>query len=148
MTTSHYLFALFVFVPIIEIYLFMVVGGLIGVFPTIFLVFLTAILGSILLQQQGIATLHRVHHALQQGQLPTEALLEGVVIVIGGALLLTPGFFTDFLGLLCLTPVSRHYLIAWLAQRVEVHSTQSSTQSRSRGRVTIDGEYRRSGEDD
>jgi len=144
MTTSHYLFSLFIVIPIIEIYLFMVVGSLIGIFPTILLVILTAILGSILLQQQGIATLHRVHHALQQGQLPTEALLEGVVIIIGGALLLTPGFFTDFLGLLCLTPVSRQYFIAWLARRVEVHSTQS----RSHGRVTIDGEYRRSGEDD
>ncbi len=143
MTISHYLFILFIIVPIIEIYLFMVVGSLIGVFPTMLLVILTAILGSVLLQQQGIATLRRVQQALQQGQLPTEALLEGVVIVMGGALLLTPGFFTDFLGLLCLTPFSRQYLITWLTQRVEVHSVQS----RSRQHVTLDGEYRRSDDD-
>jgi UPF0716 protein FxsA len=143
MTISHYLFILFIIVPLIEIYLFMVVGSLIGVFPTMLLVILTAILGSVLLQQQGIATLRRVQQALQQGQLPTEALLEGVVIVMGGALLLTPGFFTDFLGLLCLTPFSRQYLITWLTQRVEVHSVQS----RSRQHVTLDGEYRRSDDD-
>lgn len=140
MTISHYLFVLFIIVPMIEIYLFIVVGNLIGVFPTIFLVFLTAILGSILLQQQGIATLNRVHAELQQGQVPTEALLEGTVIVIGGALLLTPGFFTDFMGLLCLIPTTRHYFIVWLAQRVQVHTSQP------RDHFTIDGEYRRDDE--
>ncbi|MEZ5671944.1 MAG: FxsA family protein [Thiotrichaceae bacterium] len=140
MTISHYLFVLFIVIPIIEIYLFIVVGSLIGVFPTIFLVILTAILGSILLQQQGIATLNRVHIELQQGQVPTEALLEGTVIIIGGALLLTPGFFTDFMGFLCLIPVTRHYFMAWLAQRVQVHSSQPQHH------FTIDGEYRRDDE--
>lgn len=139
MTMLYYLFVLFVIVPIIEIYLFMVVGGLIGVLPTILLVILTAMLGSILLQQQGIATLQRVHSALQQGQLPTAALLEGVVIIIGGVLLLTPGFLTDILGLLCLIPVTRGYFMVWLAQRVQVHSSRASPDEH----LTIEGEYRR-----
>jgi UPF0716 protein FxsA len=135
----HYLFVLFIIIPIIEIYLFMVVGGLIGVFPTILLVILTAMLGSILLQQQGIATLQRVHSALQQGQVPTAALLEGVVILVGGVLLLTPGFLTDILGLLCLIPVTRGYFMVWLAQRVQVHSSRASPDEH----ITIEGEYRR-----
>ncbi len=121
----------------IEIYLFMVVGGTIGILPTILLVFLTAILGSILLQQQGIATLQRVQSSLERGEVPTNALLEGLIIVVGGVLLLTPGFFTDFLGLLCLTPLSRQLLISWAAQRMVVQTQQH-------GNVTIEGEYRRS----
>ncbi len=116
----------------------MVVGGTIGILPTILLVFLTAILGSILLQQQGLATLQRVQSALERGEMPTDALLEGLIIVIGGVLLLTPGFFTDFLGVLCLIPLSRHFLIAWLARRMVVQTYQP------RGNVTIEGEYRRS----
>lgn len=123
----------------IEIYLFVVVGGTIGILPTILLVLLTAILGSILLQQQGIATLQRVQQALERGEVPTDALLEGLIIIIGGVLLLTPGFFTDFLGLLCLTPLSRQLLMTWVAQRIVVQ-----TAHQPRGNVTIEGEYRRS----
>lgn len=122
----------------IEIYLFLLVGGTIGILPTILLVLLTAVLGSILLQQQGIATLQRVQQALERGEVPTNALLEGLIIVVGGVLLLTPGFFTDFLGLLCLTPLSRQLLIAWVAQRMVVQTHQQH------GNVTIEGEYRRS----
>ena len=109
---------IFIVVPIFEIYLLIQVGGLIGGWTTILLVFLTAIIGTYLLRSQGMATLQKVKDSLQQGQLPTIALLEGIIILIGGASLLTPGFFTDTLGFICLMPIFRLMFIKWLSKRL------------------------------
>lgn len=83
------------------------VGGLIGVFPTIALVMLTAMIGITLLRQQGFDTLARLQSRLAAGEIPGAELLEGAMLLIGGALLLTPGFFTDALGFVCLLPMFR-----------------------------------------
>lgn len=105
---------LFLAVPLLEIFLFIQVGGWIGVWPTIGLVIVTAIAGAFLLRWQGLATLSRVRRALDQGQIPALEMLEGVLLVFGGALLLTPGFFTDAIGFACLLPLTRHLMARWL----------------------------------
>lgn len=107
----------FLIVPIIEIYLLIQVGGIIGVLPTIGLVVLTAVLGAALLRAQGLQTYMRFNQALSEGRVPASEILEGVALLIGGALLLTPGFFTDAIGFICLLPFSRKTLIQSLVKR-------------------------------
>ncbi|EGQ7673299.1 FxsA family protein [Vibrio cholerae] len=111
---------LFIAVPVIEIALFIQVGGVLGVWPTIALVLLTAIVGASLVRSQGLQTLLTVQQRLAQGQLPAQQILEGVMLAVAGVLLLTPGFFTDILGMLVLLPAPRAYLAKLLMSRVVV----------------------------
>jgi UPF0716 protein FxsA len=99
--------ALFIGVPLIEILLFIEVGGLIGAWPTIGLVVLTAVIGTALLRQQGLATLARAQAEMDAERLPVRELFDGVCLVFGGALLLTPGFLTDAIGFALLIPPLR-----------------------------------------
>jgi UPF0716 protein FxsA len=115
----YYVFLLFVIVPLLEIYLFITVGQLIGTIPTLLIVILTAIIGTYLLHTQGLATIQKAQQMLHQGQIPTDPLLEGLFLLVGGALLLTPGFFTDALGLICLIPYSRWLLVNQLKRRFQ-----------------------------
>ena len=117
---------LFFIVPLIEIYFLVQVGSVIGVFPTIFLVVLTAVLGAFLLKQQGSATLARFQKSVAQGQMPATALLEGMMLLIGGVLLMTPGFFTDAFGFACLLPFSRQWLAKRMLGRVKVQGFGTS----------------------
>ncbi|MDH3355566.1 MAG: FxsA family protein, partial [Chromatiales bacterium] len=112
------LLLIFILVPAVEIYLLITVGGIIGALPTIFLVIGTAVVGVQLLRQQGIATLTRLQNSVQQGELPTTVMLEGVILLLCGALLLTPGFFTDTIGFLMLIPHLRRWVIERLVRRV------------------------------
>jgi len=89
------LFLLFLLIPLLEIYLLIKVGGIIGALPTVFIVVFTAVLGAWLLRIQGLSTLMRVRSTLAQGGIPAVEMLEGAVLLVAGALLLTPGFFTD-----------------------------------------------------
>ena len=107
----------FLIVPIIEIFLLIKVGGMIGAPATIALVILTAVLGAALLRGQGTQTYLRFNQALAEGRIPASEILEGVALLIGGALLLTPGFFTDAIGFICLLPFSRKGLIQYLVKR-------------------------------
>jgi UPF0716 protein FxsA len=102
--------SLFIGIPLIEIYLFIQVGGSIGVWPTIGLVILTAFIGTALLRQQGMATLARAQSELDQQKLPVRELFDGVCLLVGGLLLLTPGFLTDALGFALLIPPLRFVL--------------------------------------
>lgn len=152
------LMALFFVIPLIEIYLLIKVGGLIGALPTVFLVVFTAVLGALLLRQQGFSTLRRVQAAMARGQIPAMEMIEAVLLTLGGALLLTPGFFTDALGFLCLIPPARRWLIQRLLDRFFLTQAGggSATGTRSaggtephrpkEGPVTLEGEFRR--EDD
>lgn len=103
-----FIFALFVIMPIIEMSLLISVGARIGALNTIALVLLSAVIGSFLLRQQGVGTLLRAKQRLEVGELPAQEIVEGIIIAVGGALLITPGFVTDFIGLLCLIPAFRH----------------------------------------
>lgn len=117
---------LFIAVPVIEIALFIQVGGVLGVWPTIALVLLTAMVGASLVRSQGLQTLLTVQQRLAQGQLPAQQILEGVMLAVAGVLLLTPGFFTDILGMLVLLPAPRAYLAKQLMSRVVVGNIHAS----------------------
>ena len=143
------LFLLFLIIPVIEIYLLIQVGGIIGTLPTVGLVVFTAVLGAFLVRQQGLATLLRVQQSMARGELPTTAMFEGVILLLAGALLLTPGFFTDTLGFLALVPPLRRAFVLYMLQRGMVHVMHghpSQPQHHQQGPRTIEGEYRR--EDD
>ena len=139
------LFLLFLLVPLVEIYFLIKVGSVIGAIPTIALVVFTALLGAMLLRFQGWATLTRSRQVLEQGQLPALEMLEGVLLIFAGALLLTPGFFTDGIGFVFLVPPLRRAIILWFLSKSEFrvqHFGDSSGSQRS-GHRTIEGEYHR-----
>ncbi|HEY9135115.1 MAG TPA: FxsA family protein [Pseudomonadales bacterium] len=108
------LFLLFLTVPIVEMGVLIWVGGYIGILPTLALVVLTAVLGVALLRLQGFLTLQRIQQKLALGDAPDVELIEGGLLLIGGALLLTPGFVTDAVGFTFLLPSSRR----WLARSI------------------------------
>jgi len=112
-----YALLLFVAMPIIEIAVLLRVGGALGWFPTLVIVIITAFLGTAMLRQQGLATLNKARQRLSSGEMPAEELLEGMLLLVGGVLLLTPGFVTDSFGFACLIPVTRQWLARYLATR-------------------------------
>lgn len=128
-------------VPLLEIYLLLSVGHVIGALPTLLLVIVTAVLGATLLRRQGWATWQRVRAQLAAGQMPTQELAEGVLLLLGSVLLLTPGFITDALGLLCLLPKSRRWLVRQLLIRLATQQRRRS--HRAAAHAVIDGEWRR-----
>lgn len=118
------IFLCLMLVPIIEIIGFIQVGSLIGIWATLAIVILTAIIGSLLLRYQGMTTLFKAQEDLQRGALPVEHMVTGMFLAFAGALLLTPGFFTDIFGLLLFLPPFRSFLMAtlfkgFIAQRAE-----------------------------
>jgi UPF0716 protein FxsA len=142
------LFLLLVAVPIIEIALFIEVGGWIGLWPTLAIVVLTAMAGTYLLRMQGLATLGELQRRLRAGEDPSPVLAHGAMVLVAGVLLLTPGFFTDALGLALLVPPVRDAVIRFLRARmtvvhagasVRMHMRQGGPRAEPPG--TIDGEY-------
>ena len=113
------LFLLFVLVPVAEIYLLVTVGGAIGALPTVALVILTALAGAHLARMQGMSTMLRIRENLDQGFMPAEELLDGVLIFLAGMVLLTPGFLTDIAGLLILLPATRNLFKQWLRKKFD-----------------------------
>ena len=91
-------------VPVLEIGVFIAVGGAIGLWPTLGLVVLTAVIGSVLLRRQGLSTLEAIQRETRAGRVPGRELVSGLMIAIAGVLLLTPGFVTDTLGFLLFVP--------------------------------------------
>lgn len=136
-----FLLAAILIVPFVEIYLLLMVGGIIGVLPTIFLVIFTAALGTWLLRTQGFATWQRFQAALRQGEIPAYEMIEGPILLVGGALLLTPGFFTDAIGFACLVPGLRRKIAQYVLERYLVPMSGNSTAGAQR--VVIDGEYKK-----
>ena len=110
-------FSLFLLIPIIEVVLFIVVGSRIGVGATIGLVVLTAVIGAALVTRQGRSTLLRARNDIAEGRLPAGPLVHGVMILVAGALLLTPGFLTDAIGFALLVPGLREILRRWASKR-------------------------------
>jgi UPF0716 protein FxsA len=118
------LLAALIGVPLIEIALFIQVGGWIGLAPTLALVVLTAVIGAWILRRQGISVLMRASRQLSDGSLPVVEVFEALCLVVAGALLLTPGFFTDTIGALLLVPALRRTLYQRLRGRIELHVFQ------------------------
>jgi UPF0716 protein FxsA len=102
-----FLVLLFIVVPLVELFVIIRVGEVIGILPTIGLLLLASIVGSVLLRVQGRAAWQRFQAALQAGRPPAREVLDGVLVIFGGALLLTPGFVTDLLGVALLIPFTR-----------------------------------------
>ncbi len=141
------LFLLLVAVPIIEIALFIEIGGWLGTWPTIGIVVLTALLGPFMLRQQGLKALGDIQGRLMAGDDPGQMLADGAMILVSGVLLLTPGFFTDAVGFLLLVPGVRKALFNWGRKniRMNVHTAHANTQRRPgwplAGGETVDGDY-------
>lgn len=144
------LFLLFIIIPVLEMWLLITIGQVIGALPTIGLVLLTALIGVNLLRAQGLSTLVRAQERLAGGSIPAQEMVEGMALAVGGALLLTPGFVTDAFGFACLIPPSRKWMADKLVQHLlssgSVHMSGGSQGSdfagKSEGPVIIEGEYR------
>ena len=108
-----WLFLLFIVVPIVEIVLFIKIGSLLGLWLTILVVVLTAIVGTNLVRSQGLIAIKQVQSSFLQGQDIARSLINGTLILIAGVLLLTPGFFTDFIGITFLIPMTRNLWISY-----------------------------------
>ena len=145
------LFPICVVVTLAEIYVLVSVGQAIGGLSTVLLVVITAFIGTSLLRQQGWSTMAKAQQSMAEGRTPAMEMLEGVVILVSGILLLTPGFLTDGLGLLGLMPWRRHYFINhFLEKNAErVFKSRNSvfinrsetTDSKSKKDETIEGEF-------
>ena len=113
-----YLFLLFIIVPLAELYVIIQVGQAIGVLPTIALLLLDAILGSVLMRAQGRAAWARFTAATQAGRPPAREVLDGMLVIFGGAFLLTPGFISDVFGLIFLLPPTRALARRFIVRQV------------------------------
>jgi UPF0716 protein FxsA len=132
----------FIVLPIAELYLIYKVGDSIGILPTLALLALDSIIGSVLLRTQGRAVWRRFQATMQAGRMPHREVQDGVLVIFGGALLITPGFLTDILGLLLLIPptraVVRRFVMKALTRRAV--SRVSDRQGRpERGVWDVDG---------
>ena len=137
-------FLLFLTIPFVEIYLLLQIGGIVGILPTIFLVVFTAILGAWLLKQQGFATLRRFQENMAKGEIPAYEMIEGPILLIGGILLLTPGFFTDAIGFACLFPVTRKAMAKYVLENHLLQAQQGSPfKAPQADRDAIEGEYKK-----
>ncbi len=122
------LFLLFITVPLIELFLFLVIGQRIGIAATFALILLTGILGAALARSQGLKALMKYRESLAQGRLPHDAVIDGLLILVAGAMLLTPGFLTDTMGFLLLVPRCR----ALVRERIESSLKQKLTPGAAR----------------
>ncbi len=137
------LFLFFLLIPFAEIYLLLQVGGIIGAFPTISLVVFTAVLGAWLMRQQGFATFQRFQASLAQGIMPAYEMIEGLIILVGGALLLTPGFITDILGFACLIPQLRKKIAQYVIENHLIQAGDPIQGSRAAKKEALEGEFRK-----
>jgi UPF0716 protein FxsA len=134
------LFLALLLIPIIEIGLFIEVGGRIGLWPTIAIVLATALLGSYLIRQQGLNALAGLRSSVSTLSDPSRPLFDGAMVIFAGALLLTPGFLTDSLGLLVLLPPVRSAIFGYLRQRITVVGAGFDASPRGPGDV-VDGDW-------
>ncbi|MGZ9899599.1 FxsA family protein [Shewanella gaetbuli] len=114
------LLLVFIIVPAMELSVLIQVGDALGVWPTIGLVFFTAIVGVSLVRSQGLHTLMTVQQKLARGEAPGQEIVEGMMLAAAGVLLLIPGFVTDFIGLLLLTPITRSPIAAYMYKRMQL----------------------------
>ena len=139
----------FIIIPVVEIAVFIHLGGEIGLWNTVLLIVLTAILGTWLLRSQGLATLQRAQESLARQVFPIAEVFDGLCLVVAGVLLLTPGFVTDAVGFLLFLPFTRMLLRVWIWKilarsensRVWVNAGQPTEPPNGQD-GTIDGDFR------
>ena len=135
------LLLLFTLVPLIELYVLLRIGSLLGVAPTILLVVVTGVVGAQLARREGVRTLRQIQAQLQRGVMPTEGLVDGALILAAGLLLVTPGVLTDAVGFGLLFPLTRAALRQYVRRRLEAAVPAASS--------TVEVEFtRRSDESD
>ena len=150
------LLVLFIVVPLAELYVIIQIGQEIGVIPTLVLLVVGSIVGTLLLRSQGRAAWRRFNEATQAGRIPAREVADGALIILGGALLLTPGFLTDIFGLLLLIPPTRAFFrrsvvglfarrspAGYVAYKAAPHAQRAWEQRRAqrRGASTPNGDY-------
>lgn len=136
-----YLLIIFIILPIIEISIFIQVGGFVGTFNTILIIFLTAAVGVYFVRQQGFRTFQKIGVELQNQQIPVQGMFDGLVILIAGILLVTPGFLTDIIGFLGLVPQTRIFLLAMVKNLFFQRYSKAQKQYKKDINETIDGEF-------
>jgi len=134
-----FLVVLFIVVPIAELYVIIQVGQAIGLWPTLALLLADALLGSFLLKHQGRGAWLRFNEALAQRRFPGKEVVDGLLIVVGGTLLLAPGFITDILGLALLVPPTRALVRAILSRRLTHRMVVSATRPRGSEAHDVEG---------
>jgi len=125
------LFLAFTLIPVAEIYLIIKLGGFLGAFNTVAIILLTGFAGAALARMQGMETMLRVRHSLQQGLVPAEEMVDALLIFMAGIVLLTPGFITDIAGLLLLFPPSRFHIKRFLRRKFDQWHRNGSIQYRN-----------------
>ena len=136
-----YLLIIFIILPIIEISIFIQVGGFVGTFNTILIIFLTAAVGVYFVRQQGFRTFLKITVELQNQQIPVQGMFEGLVILIAGILLVTPGFLTDIIGFLGLIPQTRVFLLTVIKNLFLQRYSNAHKQYKKDMDETIDGDF-------
>ncbi len=140
-----WLLILFIMIPLIEIMLFIQVGGAIGMLPTIAIVIVTAVLGAWLVRSQGVMAMSKLRRSMNELSDPTEHLAHGAMILFSGALLLTPGFFTDVIGFALLVPGIRLAVYKAVRARIKVQTFEMGqapgAQPRGPQDRVIDGDF-------
>ena len=136
-----YLLIIFIILPIIEISIFIQVGGFVGTFNTILIIFLTAGVGVYFVRQQGFRTFQKISYELQNQQIPVQGMFDGLVILIAGIFLVTPGFLTDTIGFLGLIPQTRVFLLG-IIKNLFLHRYSNVHKQYKKGMdETIDGDF-------
>ena len=143
------LLSLFILIPLIEIGVFIEVGGIIGLWPTLAVIVLTAVAGSTLIRHQGIAILGQARESFAAGRLPVREIFDGICLLLAGAFLLTPGFVTDAVGALLLVPPFRNLIrtvvLTHFLDRKKVWMNGGGPQDHGPqdgdGTATIEGKY-------
>lgn len=141
-----YLLILFIVIPALELALLIEVGGNIGAWNTISLIIFTGVLGAALARYQGFMVLQKIQASVNKGLMPNEELMDGLMILVGGIVLLTPGFITDVLGFFLLVPLTRtlikkgvrHYFDRMMRQGQHIHMTSFRNGRSSQGYDDID----------
>ena len=136
-----YLLIIFIILPIIEISIFIQVGGIVGTFNTILIIFLTAAVGIYFVRQQGFRTFQKIAVELQNQQIPVQGMFDGLVILISGILLVTPGFLTDIIGFLGLIPQTRVLLLGIIKNLFLQRYSNAHKQYKKGMDETIDGDF-------
>jgi UPF0716 protein FxsA len=108
---------LFIAVPVGEIYILLEVGGMLGLVPTLGIIVVTAVVGAYLARHQGLAALREMQRAMATGEKVGRSIIEAALVLVAGVTMLTPGFFTDAVGLLLLVPPVRRLVAGWIASR-------------------------------
>jgi UPF0716 protein FxsA len=131
-----WLIVAFLALPLVEIALFILVGGMIGLWPTLGLVVAAVIVGTVVVRAQGARALQRTRQAFDRQGDPSGPLLDGALVVLAGGLLIAPGFLTDAMALALLLPTVRRTMLQWVGARVAARGG-----ARSRGATVIDGTW-------